>query len=199
MRIARMIEKTGAEGPGIRSAVWMQGCPHHCRGCYAVDTHSFEGGREIGVDELFAVISSASPETEGVTFLGGEPLAQAAELAVLLKKIKKTGLSVTVFTGFVYEDIERYGSPEQKEVLKYTDLLVDGPYIEEQRDLTRPLVGSSNQRFIFLTDRYSEKDIEALRNGIEIRIDPEGTVRINGMGDFPMMAELFNSHGMLRI
>jgi anaerobic ribonucleoside-triphosphate reductase activating protein len=197
MRIARIIDKTEAEGPGLRFTIWLQGCPHHCIGCYAKDMWPFEGGTQMSIDEIFGRIKSVSNEIEGVTFLGGEPLAQAAELSKLLKKIKNIGLSVTIFTGYVYEYIERYGSKDQKEVLKMTDLLIDGPYDEKKRNFTRPLVGSDNQRFLFLTERYSMKDIEKLVNRIEVRIDPLGVIRMNGMGDFPELTSMLQGMGMM--
>ncbi len=198
MRIARIIEKTAAEGPGIRFTVWMQGCMHQCRGCWAEDMWSFEGGSEINITELYERIMSVSDEIEGVTFLGGEPLAQAEELHRLIAKIKKSGLSVTVFTGYVYEYIETFGTSAQKAVLEMTDLLIDGPYDEDKRDFSRPLVGSSNQRFLFLTDRYSKKDIEYAGNRIEVRIGQNGVVKINGMGDFPEITSFLQAGGMSR-
>ena len=211
MRVARIIEKTAAEGPGFRFTIWLQGCPHHCEGCYAKSMWPFDGGTDISTEELYDRIMAAADEIEGLTFLGGEPLSQAQELYELLKKIrsapcqderpedheKKSGLSVTVFTGFVYEDIEAYGSSFQKEVLKMTDLLIDGPYEEKNRDFSRPLVGSKNQRFLFLTDRYSIKDIEEMSNRIEVRIDRDGVVKINGMGDFPELTSLLQDRGMI--
>lgn len=197
MKVARILDKTQAEGPGIRFTVWLQGCPHRCRGCHAKDMWPENGGEDVSVSEILERILS-SDGIEGVTFLGGEPLSQAAELSLLVKKIKKAGLSVTVFTGFVYEDIEKHGSREQKEVLENTDLLIDGPYIEEERDFSRPLVGSSNQRFLFLTDRYSKADIEAMKNRIEVRIGTDGRVVINGMGDFPGIAKDLEENGIIR-
>lgn len=197
MRVARIIEKTEAEGIGTRFAIWMQGCSHNCRGCYASDMHSSRGGEEISISKIFGMIRNVSDSIEGVTFLGGEPLEQAQELASLVKMVKKTGLSVTVFTGYVYEYIEGFGTDDQKEVLKYTDLLIDGPYIEEKRDFSRPLVGSSNQRFIFLTDRYSQSDIDGIRNRIEVRVTKNGVARINGMGDFPLILEILTGRTMI--
>ncbi len=205
MRVARIIENTAAEGPGQRFTVWMQGCPHRCEGCYAKSMWPFDKGTDISAEELYGRIMAVSDEIEGVTFLGGEPLSQAEELRELLNKIrsdthheKKDGLSVTVFTGFVYEDIEAYGSSAQKEVLKMTDLLIDGPYEEDKRDFSRPLVGSRNQRYLFLTDRYSIKDIESMRNRIEVRIDKDGVIKINGMGDFPKLTTYLLDRGMIR-
>lgn len=197
MRVARIMDKTKAEGPGIRFTVWLQGCPHRCRGCHAKDMWPEDGGEEVSASELLERILS-SDGIEGVTFLGGEPLSQASELSWLVKKIKNAGLSVTVFTGFVYEDIERLGSREQKEVLESTDLLIDGPYIEEKRDFSRPLVGSLNQRFLFLTDRYGKADIKTMKNRIEVRIGTDGKVIINGMGDFPRMAKDLEGKGIIR-
>ena len=69
-------------------------------------------------------------------------------------------------------------------LLEQTDLLIDGPYLQEQRDFSRPLVGSRNQQFRFLTERYSPADLERCRNRVEVRLGKEGVLRVNGMGDF---------------
>ncbi len=199
MRIARIVDTTEAEGPGMRAAIWLQGCSHACPGCFATDLWDRQGGTDINAETLCHRVLANADRIEGITLLGGEPLDQADELLPAVIEIKKQGLSVTVFTGYVYEDIEAHGSEPQKEILKYTDLLIDGEYMEELRDFSRPLVGSSNQRFLFLTDRYGEEDIRRMDNSIEIRIDPNGVAAINGMGDFPMLKEILTGRGLVRI
>jgi anaerobic ribonucleoside-triphosphate reductase activating protein len=184
MRIHRVVEKTRAEGPGLRLAIWTQGCENYCPGCYARELWDADGGTEIPAGDLIARITAASSELEGVTFLGGEPFLQARELALAANAAQKLGLSVVTFTGFVYEKLLDSGDPDAMKLLRHTDVLIDGPYVEAQRDFSRPLVGSKNQRFLFFTNRYTIGDFIANPNRIEIRVDRDGSVRVNGMGDF---------------
>ena len=126
--------------------------------------------------------SECSGKEEGLTLLGGEPFDQAQEAAQLAKEAKKHGLSVLTFTGYRLEELRKKG-PAERKLLKRTDLLIDGPFEEEKKSFDRPLVGSSNQRFHFLTDRYKKEDIMSWKNSFEIRIDQDGRIWINGMGD----------------
>ncbi len=177
LNVHRIIKSTAAEGPGIRTCIWLQGCSRHCKGCFAEDTWSFEPHELKSVDELLSIILS-DKNSEGVTILGGEPLEQVKELTVLLRKVRAFGLSVIVFTGFCYDLIKE--DETFCDLLNTVDVLIDGEYVEEQKDFTRPLVGSSNQRFIFLTNRYTEEDFQP--NKIEIRIRKTGEAIINGQG-----------------
>ena len=121
---------------------------------------------------------------EGVTFLGGEPFEQARALASISRAVKKMGLSVVTFTGNLYEELKKSDDKNILNLLKCTDLLVDGGFEKENFDLSRPWVGSSNQRYIFLTDFYNEEIFVKFKNKIEVRIDENGQVAFNGMGDF---------------
>lgn len=126
-----------------------------------------------------------SPGIEGVTILGGEPFDQPEALEQLVKEIKLRNLSIILFTGYILEEIETSDNPCWNSVLEYIDVLIDGLYEVENRSFDTPLIGSSNQRYYFLTDRYSMDDFK--ENKIEIRIGKDGTLSFNGMGDFPML------------
>ncbi len=126
----------------------------------------------------------AEPDIEGVTFLGGEPFEQAKALAKLAEKIRKRGLSVLTFTGNTYEELQTRNDSHVNKLIENTDLLVDGAFEKDKFTTERPWVGSENQRYLFLTDRYCEKDITISKNKIEIRVDKKGLVFVNGMGDF---------------
>ena len=156
MRVHRILKETAAEGPGLRYCVWVQGCSHHCPGCFAKDTWDSEKGRWIEIEDikedLRRAIQSAAEkgkDLEGLTLLGGEPFDQAQEAVQLAKEAKKHGLSVLTFTGYRLEELRKKG-PAERKLLKRTDLLIDGPFEEEKKSFDRPLVGSSNQRFHFL-------------------------------------------------
>lgn len=186
MNIHRIVTKTKSEGPGIRVAIWVQGCSIQCNGCMAKDTWSTSPKQLLEVEDILSIIDSTF-DIEGITILGGEPFDQAYELANLTCGIKARGLSIIVFTGHTYEDLMAINSLDIEKVLNNTDVLIDGPYVEEKRSFERPLVGSNNQRFLFLSDRYNLSDFE--KNTIEIRIDKDGIAQFNGMGDLKKIRE----------
>lgn len=183
IRIFKIIKKTRAEGPNLRYCIWVQGCSKHCVGCYAKDTWDKKRGRIFDTKDIIEDIKNQK-EIEGITFLGGEPFEQASALACIAKTAQKAGLSVVTFTGNLYEDLKNTDNKGVQNLLKYTDLLIDGGFEKENFDLSRPWVGSKNQRYIFLTDFYNEKDILKYKNKIEVRIDKNGKITLNGMGDF---------------
>lgn len=180
MRIHNIIPQTRAEGPGLRFCIWVQGCSRCCPGCFNPETWAYEGGKEYPVEALLQWILT-TPDIEGITLLGGEPMEQAQELSLLAKAVRLAGLSVLCFTGYTLEEIQNTGNADMHALLTQTDLLIDGPYVQAQRDLRRPWVGSSNQRYHFLTERYNIHDVENCRNRLEIRLDMDGKLILNGM------------------
>lgn len=181
LNLYRVIPRTRVEGPGERFSIWVQGCPHHCPGCFARETWPFEP-RELREPEDLLRSILDTPGIEGVTVLGGEPMSQAPELARLLPGVRAAGLSVILFTGYTYPELLARHDPAVEAVLKSVDVLADGPYIRERRDFSRPMVGSANQNILFLTDRYRLEDFPP--NRIELRLGLDGRVQVNGMGDF---------------
>lgn len=182
LRVHRIIPRTRVEGPGLRFCIWVQGCHHRCEGCFARDTWDPDMGREVSVENVIAQLRGAEG-IEGITLLGGEPMEQAEGLCRVAEAARAAGLSVITFTGNTYEDLLARKDPAVTQLLALTDVLVDGPYRKEEPEDTRPLVGSKNQRFLFLTDRYCQADMDALRNAFEVRVDEKGRIQINGMGD----------------
>lgn len=190
VRVHKILKKTKVEGPGTRYCIWFQGCSRHCKGCWAKATWAPDGGKELDAEDVLKDIL-ATKGIEGVTFLGGEPFEQPQALEYLAREVKKAGLSVVCFTGGKLEDIKN------REILNYIDLLIDGEYKEEEQDFSRPWVGSKNQRYHFLTDRYDEKILTEYKNKIEINIQKNGLIFINGMGDFENFTrnlEMFTRH-----
>lgn len=177
MNVNRIICSTKVEGPGTRTSIWFQGCSRHCKGCFAKDTWGFEEKIKASVEELYEIVKN-DVESEGITILGGEPLEQAEELLSLVQKIKKLGKTIILFTGYKYEYLLE--NDLFSEILKNVDVLVDGEFDEAQTDNSRPMVGSKNQRFFFITDAYTLKDFK--NNSIEVRITPDGYIHINGQG-----------------
>ena len=142
----------------------------------------FDGGEDIPVSELVEQVLSAAGRdgVEGITLLGGEPTAQARAASEFSRRVRASGLSVMVFSGFTLEEIREVGDPSVLDLLDQTDLLVDGPYRQDLPESTRRWIGSSNQRVHALTDRYRVDDPCWLRpNTLEIRLDGS-TLTLNG-------------------
>ena len=148
VRIAGITTESVVDGPGIRSAIFFQGCPHACPGCHNPETWPINGGKEIGLTDLIRLLD-LNPLVTGVTFSGGEPFQQAPAIAALGNHLRNLGLNIWVYTGFTWDflvaNLER---PGYKELLEVTEVLIDGPFIQEQRDLSLLFRGSANQRLI---------------------------------------------------
>lgn len=147
LRICGVEPESIVDGPGFRYTVFTQGCPHNCPGCHNPQTHSFDGGKEADIRDLFAQICE-NPLLKGVTFSGGEPFCQPAPLAELARMAHGRGLDVVCFTGYLYEDLLEKHDPDVEDLLAQTDMLIDGPFLLAQKDLTLRFCGSRNQRLI---------------------------------------------------
>ena len=182
IRINSYIPITRAEGPNARFCIWVQGCSLHCKGCANYAMWDKDGGTIYNVEELIELIKSYKDKIEGITFLGGEPLEQIEAVTEISKAVQKMGLSVLVFTGYKYSELSE--RKEFKELTKHIDILIDGKYEEDKQDFSRPWVGSSNQNYYFFSDRYNESIITKYKNKIELRIDKNNNISLNGMGNF---------------
>ena len=148
LRISGVVPESIVDGRGFRFTIFTQGCPHHCPGCHNPQTHDFSGGRMVDTSWLFDELKK-DPLLKGVTFSGGEPFCQAGILARLAKRIHdETKLDITVYTGWTLEELWAKNDPDINALLDQADVLIDGRYIEEQRDLSLLFRGSRNQRLI---------------------------------------------------
>jgi anaerobic ribonucleoside-triphosphate reductase activating protein len=172
-QIATMVPSTEAEGPGLRFALWFQGCPLRCPGCCNPEFLPFHGGQSVNVDDLVQQIRQSRDENgiEGITLLGGEPTAHAEVASALARWARELGLSVMTFTGYTVEELRQRNEMFVNALLDQTDILVDGPYDRTQPDAERRWIGSRNQRIHFLTTRYRADDAcWQVRNTLEIRV-----------------------------
>ncbi len=173
LNIAATCPATEAHGPGLRAAVWVQGCVFRCSGCIAPDWIPQKLATLITPEELAAQLLK-HPEITGVTFSGGEPMLQAAGLAELMRLLRRQReMSLICFSGFTLEQLrEKPPGIGVKELLIEIDLLIDSPYLAERNDNTG-LRGSTNQRFHFLTNRISpnDYDFESGQRKVEIYIN----------------------------
>lgn len=147
IRCAGLVDDSVVDGDGYRLTVFTQGCPHHCPGCHNPKTHDFAGGSIYQAEDILAKIK-ANPLLSGVTFSGGEPFCQPEPLSWLAREVHALGLDVWSYSGYTLEEIEQHGSEAMKELLSNIDVLVDGPFLEAERDLTLRFRGSRNQRVI---------------------------------------------------
>lgn len=154
LRISGLVDDSIVDGPGLRLAVFVQGCLHACPGCHNPETHALKAGRLIAIAEILDRYRD-NPLLDGITFSGGEPFLQALPLACLAKMIHGLGGTVITYTGYVFEDLACGGNIPSSAamLLEETDLLVDGPYIEALRSLDLEYRGSANQRLLDREDR----------------------------------------------
>ena len=176
LKLAAFLPQSRANGPGLRSVLWVQGCPLRCAGCFNPDFQPFAGGYESTVEEIIALLL-AQPDTEGVSFSGGEPFSQAAALAEVAESVRAAGKGVLIFTGQDAATLKVSRYPGVQRLLAATDLLAAGPY---RRDLPQchPLLASTNQELLYLTERYRGVELGPRRS--EFRIDADGEVSVTG-------------------
>lgn len=157
-----------ANGEGIRVVLWVSGCSLHCRGCHNPQTWDFNSGKLFDEDakkELFEALDK--PYIQGITFSGGHPLEDCNVLDIyhLIQsiKIKYKTKDVWLYTGLLWEDImakdDDICDKLRQRIVAMCDVVVDGPYIEEQRDITLPFCGSKNQRLIDVKETLKQGQI----------------------------------------
>jgi anaerobic ribonucleoside-triphosphate reductase activating protein len=178
LNVALIVPATEAEGPGVRFAIWVQGCPLRCPGCCNPEMLGFQRREAMRASAVARAALGAS--VEGVTFLGGEPFAQALGLAAVARAVRAGGLSVMVFSGYTLPELRASPEPGVAELLAATDLLVDGRYQEARRTPARRWIGSDNQVMHFLSERYDPGDPRFRGpNQVELRFDGR-SVTLNG-------------------
>lgn len=147
-----------ANGTGVRVSVFVSGCPHHCPGCFNPETWDYDYGKPFDDSVIMEILEYLKPDyISGLTVLGGEPLAEQNRKTVLrlLKIVKKyrPDKSIWVYTGYVLEDLLAEGDETILNIFELIDVLVDGPFVQELKDVSLPFKGSSNQRIINVSKR----------------------------------------------
>jgi len=203
LRWSRFLPATAAEGPGVRAAVWLQGCAVHCPECFNPQLWADRGGVVTDAHAIAErwVERARAAGAEGVTLLGGEPFDQAGAAASVARVFREAGLGVMTFTGYPLDRLTAWaeGRDDLAALLDATDLLCDGPYLRELPDLERPWVGSRNQGIRALTDRYADDVRRIASDGgadrLEVRIARDGTVAVNGWATDAALAALLDDLG----
>jgi len=203
LRWSRFLAATTAEGPGLRSALWVQGCSVHCPGCFNPQLWAEIGGRVENTAQLADgfVADAQDAGVEGITLLGGEPFDQAAALATIAEAFRAAGLTVMTFSGYTLELLTEWAldRPDIARLLAATDLLIDGPYLQGRPDGIRPWLGSTNQGIRALTPAYATEvariELDGGLDRLEIRIHPDGRIDVNGWADDAALDALLHDLG----
>lgn len=141
----KLLTDSIVDGEGLRAVLWTQGCSHNCKGCHNPETHSFDEGVLVEVDEIKNLIKELVLQ-DGITISGGDPFFQPESIKEIAKFAKEQGLNVWAYTGFTFEQLIK--CDKTKDALKYIDVLVDGKFEIENRTLSLKFRGSTNQRII---------------------------------------------------
>jgi anaerobic ribonucleoside-triphosphate reductase activating protein len=157
VRIAGLVNESVSDGPGLRIAVFFQGCKHHCPGCHNPQTWNFEGGEEVEFPELLSRIAD-TPLIRGVTLTGGDPFYQPQPALELAREFHLHGKDVWAYTGFLWEELKDLPDPFVQGLVRECDVVVDGPFIQPLAIPGLKYRGSSNQRLILVS--------ETLRTGV---------------------------------
>lgn len=159
MRYAGIIYNDFASAPGICLTFFAQGCPHRCQGCHNPETFDFNGGREFTPETLSSIIKGlrANGVKRSLAIQGGEPLAPENLFLtrLIIDEVKKElpDTKIYLWTGYIYENLKNDSSVAMQDILHSIDCLIDGPYIAEQRDISLFMMGSRNQRVIYLDNK----------------------------------------------
>ena len=145
IRLAGIVPESIVDGPGYRFAIFAQGCPHNCPGCHNPHTHDFSGGILYSTGDVINHVGEY-PNTDGVTFSGGEPFCQPEAFLELAENL--TEHNIYCFTGYTFEELKQNENPSVQDLLRHIDVLIDGRYIDEQRNYQLKFKGSENQRVI---------------------------------------------------
>ena len=144
IRILDIKYGTSVDGIGLRTSLYCAGCEHHCMGCHNPQSWSADGGQSVAVEELFREIVEADMN---VTFTGGDPMLHPEGFIELARMIKeRTDKTIWCYTGYRFEELLQH--PLRRELVELCDVIVDGRYVEAERDLSLHFRGSRNQRII---------------------------------------------------
>lgn len=149
------------DGPGLRMVIWAQGCIHDCYKCHNPQTHKLDGGIIVDTDYIIKEIKELKLH-RGITLSGGEPFLQPQALSLIAKSTQLENLDVWCYTGFKFEWLINKENPMyiyNKILLKYIDILVDGKFEYEKKNIGLKFRGSSNQRIIDVKSSLEEKQI----------------------------------------
>lgn len=159
LRVAGIGHESVVDGPGLRTVLFLQGCPRRCPGCHNPETQPMEGGRDMETSLLIEELSAGYGLISGITFSGGEPFLQAGPLAELAIALRDKGFNILIYSGYTLEELLELGGRDAAvaALMDAGDILIDGPYIEAKHDPTLAFRGSLNQRILDLPASIKSK------------------------------------------
>ncbi len=157
LQVLKIIPGTTVDGIGLRTSIYLAGCRHCCKGCHNPQSWDFNAGEPMNVEEIMERVIE---EDFNVTLTGGDPLWQVDKVLPLVKAIKEKGYNIWCYTGFTWEEI--IDSPQLSQILKWVDVIVEGRFVEELRDISLRFRGSSNQRIIKVKETLENNLIQTL-------------------------------------
>jgi len=161
IRLAGMTLCSTVDGVGVRLVIFVQGCPHHCRGCHNSHTWDPAGGYDASLNDIFGHIDRLPNWYSGITISGGEPFAQEYLCSLIAKRAHDNGHSVWTYTGYTIEELEPVQSHP---LIMESDVLVVGPYLENQKTADYAYYGSNNQQIIYVHDLVKKERIGTHEN-----------------------------------
>lgn len=159
MRYSGLIKNDITAAPGLCVSFFTQGCPHHCPGCHNPETWDFNRGKEFTNDTLKEILEALTAQNihRDLCIMGGEPLCQenAFLTRLIIQEVRKhvPKTKIYIWSGYTYEELKANQNPHIADSLRLADVLIDGPYIEAERDITLDMRGSRNQRIIDLSEK----------------------------------------------
>lgn len=156
MNLLNVYRETITDGVGLRYSIYLAGCKHACVGCHNPESWNPQAGTKLDEATLNRIIReiNSNPLLDGITISGGDPFYYPEELLVLVQRLKReTSLNIWCYTGYTIEYIQRHAN--YRAVLRYIDVLVDGPFVQSLFDPQLPFRGSSNQRIIYNPSHYT--------------------------------------------
>ncbi len=160
LQIIKIVEGTSVDGPGLRTSVYFAGCAHACPGCHNPQSWNFTAGNDMSIDEVMQTVLYNDFD---VTFSGGDPFYQAEAIVPLAKAIRAAGLGIWSYTGFSFEELIASDDKYKQELLRLSDVLVDGPFIQSLRDTSLIFRGSANQRLIDVPKSLASGSVQLFR------------------------------------
>lgn len=163
LRLFGIVRESIVDGPGLRYVIFVQGCPHHCKGCHNAESHDPNGGFTSTTTRVWESIIK-NPSIKGVTFSGGEPFCQAAQLAEIGRCAHDYGLNVMTYSGYTYDKLLEMAEHDNgvHDLLSVTNYLVDGPFVLAERDLSLKFRGSRNQNIYDVTCYPNSKNAKKI-------------------------------------
>jgi anaerobic ribonucleoside-triphosphate reductase activating protein len=189
INLAGFSDRSTVNGPGLRGVIWVQGCPIRCPGCFNKELWDFRPRYVMNVDDLVSQVLKIR-DIEGITFSGGEPFTQAAALGDVGMHLQENGLNIVTFSGFPYAYLREKNRKSWRSLLRVTDLLISGPYKPGNRS-TYPLISSSNQSMVFLSDRLKDRiSVDQPHREVELLFGSGGEITMTGFPDHALLQNL---------